>query len=85
MNQWLCWLLLSVVNGAPLCPAAALAQRMALPQTACLALSGPLEVPETDGGHAWFTAFDDFGELIQVRVEMLVVLTYLPSSFLSLL
>jgi hypothetical protein len=40
---------------------------MALPQTACLALSGPLLVPETEGGRAWFTMFDDFGELIQVR------------------
>ncbi|WIA35235.1 hypothetical protein OEZ86_003697 [Tetradesmus obliquus] len=43
----------------------ALAQRMQLPQTACLALSGPLEVPETRGGRAWFRAFDDDWELIQ--------------------
>lgn len=61
--------LLLLLHGLGDTPAAftALAQRMALPQTACLALSGPLEVPETDGGHAWFTAFDDFGELIQLK------------------
>lgn len=47
-------------------PAAALAQRMALPQTACLALSGRLPVPETDGGRMWYTTFEDDGELIQV-------------------
>jgi hypothetical protein len=41
---------------------------MQLPQTACLALSGALEVPETGGGRAWFTAFDDDWELIQVGV-----------------
>lgn len=46
----------------------ALAQRMSLPQTACLALSGPLSVPESDGGRAWLTAFDEDGELIQVCV-----------------
>ena len=44
----------------------ALAQRMALPQTACLALSGPLPAPETDGGRMWYTTFEDDGELIQV-------------------
>jgi predicted esterase len=44
---------------------AALAQRMALPQTACLALSGPLPVPETDGGRAWFEVFDSDGDLIK--------------------
>lgn len=46
-------------------PFAALGQRFALPQTAVLALSAPLEVPLTDGGGAWFTAFDDDYELIQ--------------------
>jgi hypothetical protein len=46
--------------------AAALAQRMALPQTACLALSGRLPVPETDGGRMWYTTFEDDGEFIQV-------------------
>lgn len=35
-------------------------------QTACLALSGPLPVPETDGGRAWYTAFDEDWEPIQV-------------------
>lgn len=49
----------------PACLPAALAKRMALPQTACLALSGPLAVPETDGGRAWFTVFDEDGELIK--------------------
>jgi hypothetical protein len=53
--------------------AAALAQRMQLPQTACLALSGPLEVPETGGGRAWFNAFNDDWELIQVGVCTLAV------------
>ena len=47
-------------------PYAALARRMALPQTAVLALAGPLEVPETGGGRAWLQAFDDDFELIQV-------------------
>jgi hypothetical protein len=55
------------------CSAAALAQRMQLPQTACLALSGPLVVPETGGGRAWFTAFDDKWELIQVHMGLLCV------------
>jgi hypothetical protein len=58
---------LSTSVPAPYAPTTALAQRMGLPQTACLALSGPLPVPETDGGRAWFTMFDDDGELIQVR------------------
>ena len=47
---------------------AALARRMALPQTASLALSGPLIIPETDGGRAWFTTYDEDWELIQVRM-----------------
>jgi hypothetical protein len=42
---------------------------MQLPQTACLALSGPLDVPESAGGRGWFTAFDDDWELIQVRTS----------------
>jgi predicted esterase len=54
-------------NSTALLYATALAQRMQLPQTACLSLSGPLEVPETDGGRAWFRAFDDNWELIQVH------------------
>jgi hypothetical protein len=32
---------------------------MALPATAALALDGPLEVPYSDGGRAWFAAFED--------------------------
>ena len=39
---------------------------MALPQTASLALSGPLPLPGLLKGRAWFTAFDDRGELLQV-------------------
>eukprot|EP00798_Chlamydomonas_sp_ICE-L_P015722 gene15722-21842_t len=38
---------------------------MALPNTASLALAGPIEVPETDGGRSWFISFDDDWELIQ--------------------
>lgn len=45
-------------------PFARLAERMALPQTACLALSGPLAVPFA--GRAWFPAFDCDGDLIEV-------------------
>lgn len=52
-------------------PYAALAARMALPQTATLALAGPMEVPETDGGRAWFQAFDEEWELIEVSCHML--------------
>jgi hypothetical protein len=50
-------------------PYAALAHRMGLPQTCSLALSGPIEVPETDGGRAWFEAFEEDFELIQVWSE----------------
>ena len=39
---------------------------MALPQTACLALGGPLAVPFA--GRAWFPAFDDDGDLIEVLI-----------------
>eukprot|EP00879_Flechtneria_rotunda_P025739 GHRR01027378.1.p1 GENE.GHRR01027378.1~~GHRR01027378.1.p1 ORF type:complete len:149 (+),score=50.62 GHRR01027378.1:423-869(+) len=47
----------------------ALAKRMVLPHTACLALSGPLRVPETNGGRAWYKAIDQHtGELIQVSL-----------------
>ena len=49
-------------------PYAALAKRMALPQTATLALAGPIEVPESNGGRAWLQAFDDDFELIQVKL-----------------
>lgn len=45
-------------------PFARLVQRMALPQTACLALGGPLAVPFA--GRAWFPAFDEDGDLIEV-------------------
>ncbi|PSC68906.1 malonate-ligase [Micractinium conductrix] len=46
---------------------AALARRMALPQTAALALGGPQEVPFSEGGRSWHTAFTDDFELIQGR------------------
>ncbi|KAF8060498.1 histidine--tRNA ligase [Scenedesmus sp. PABB004] len=61
--------LLLLLHGLGDTPAAftALARRMALPQTACLALSGPLRVPETHGGRAWFESFEADGELIQPR------------------
>ena len=39
---------------------------MQLPQTATLALAGPLAVPETDGGRAWLQAFEEDFELIKV-------------------
>ena len=48
----------------------ALARRMALPQTASLALGGPLGVEGTDGGRAWFEAFEDDGSLIQVALAL---------------
>ncbi len=61
-------LLLHGLGDSP-APFAALARRMALPQTACLALPGPLVVPGTDGGRAWHEAFDpSTWELIQVCV-----------------
>lgn len=47
-------------------PYDSLASRMALPQTASLSLAGPIVVPETGGGRAWFQAFDDNFELIKV-------------------
>ena len=58
--------LLHGLGDAP-APFAALARHMALPATACLALAGPIEVPETGGGRAWFEAFDDNWELIAPR------------------
>ena len=45
-------------------PFAAFARKLALPQTAVLALEGPLEVPYSDGGRAWFSAFEHNGTLI---------------------
>ncbi len=56
---------------------AALAKQMALPQTACIVVAGPLSIPETDGGRAWFKAFDDQWELIQVNKPRIGML-YLP-------
>mmetsp|Transcript_3504 Transcript_3504/g.10151 ORF Transcript_3504/g.10151 Transcript_3504/m.10151 type:complete len:576 (-) Transcript_3504:253-1980(-) len=50
-------------------PFAMLAARMALPQTATLALAGPVTVPETDGGRAWFEAFDEFGNLLEATAS----------------
>ncbi|KAK9825643.1 hypothetical protein WJX81_003864 [Elliptochloris bilobata] len=44
-------------------PFARMAERMALPQTACLALGGPLSVPFA--GRAWFPAIDGAGDLIE--------------------
>eukprot|EP00897_Mesotaenium_endlicherianum_P011000 jgi/Mesen1/9929/ME000070S09215 len=43
---------------------AQLARQMALLQTATLALSGPLAIPETDGGRAWFKSHDENWDLI---------------------
>lgn len=44
-----------------------LAEQMELPQTATLAVSGPIVFPEelVDDGRAWFTAFDENWNLIQ--------------------
>mmetsp|Transcript_62773 Transcript_62773/g.198812 ORF Transcript_62773/g.198812 Transcript_62773/m.198812 type:complete len:229 (+) Transcript_62773:78-764(+) len=39
-------------------PYAGLARQMELPLTAAIALPGPMEVPLTEGGRAWFAAFD---------------------------
>lgn len=49
-------------------PFAALARRMALPQTATLSLGGLLAVPETDGGRAWHEAFSADGSELPVRM-----------------
>lgn len=40
---------------------------MGLPNTATLALSGPLGLPEMDGARTWFTTYDDDMEDIQAR------------------
>ena len=47
-------------------PFAALARQLALPQTATLALGGPLAVPESDGGRAWHDAFAADGSMLPV-------------------
>ena len=39
-------------------PFASLAKTFSLPQTACIALGAPHEVPLSDGGRSWFTVFD---------------------------
>ena len=52
-------------------PFAALARRLALPQTATLSLGGPLTVPETDGGRAWHQAFAADGSMLPVRLQRL--------------
>lgn len=44
---------------------AELARSMQLPQTAALAVGGPLEVPLSNGGRAWFESFDTEGNLIK--------------------
>lgn len=54
-------------------PFAKLAVQMALPQTATLAVPGPLPVAGTDGGRAWFQAFDESGEVIAVRQPRCVI------------
>mmetsp|Transcript_33183 Transcript_33183/g.63708 ORF Transcript_33183/g.63708 Transcript_33183/m.63708 type:complete len:454 (+) Transcript_33183:394-1755(+) len=46
-------------------PFATMARTLQLPHTAALALQGPLLIPETDGGSAWFRVFDDDWELIE--------------------
>ncbi|GAQ84429.1 hypothetical protein KFL_001880220 [Klebsormidium nitens] len=46
-------------------PFTTLGKRMNLPQTSILALSGPIQIPETDGGRAWFTSFDENWDLIE--------------------
>jgi predicted esterase len=48
----------------PTC-APALAKHMALPQTTAVAPGGPQLIPETGGGRAWFTSFDDTWHPIQ--------------------
>lgn len=48
-----------------LCRFAALGKRISLPQTSTLSLSGPIHIPETNGGRAWFTSFDENWELIK--------------------
>ena len=55
----------STRNTSLLCSFAALGKRMNLPQTSILALSGPIHIPETDGGRAWFTSFDENWDLIE--------------------
>ena len=45
-------------------PFAQFGTRLALPQTATLALEGALEIPHADGGRGWFDAFEEDGELI---------------------
>jgi predicted esterase len=39
-------------------PFASLAKTLALPQTSCIALGAPHEVPLSDGGRSWFTVLD---------------------------
>mmetsp|Transcript_14044 Transcript_14044/g.23761 ORF Transcript_14044/g.23761 Transcript_14044/m.23761 type:complete len:452 (+) Transcript_14044:336-1691(+) len=46
-------------------PYAELAKRMQLPNTLAVALAGPVEIAETDGGRAWFRMFDDEWNLIE--------------------
>lgn len=40
--------------------------------------AGPLEVPETNGGRAWFQAFDDDWELIEARLAYYFACCFLP-------
>jgi hypothetical protein len=48
-----------------LCRFAALGKRISLPQTSTLSLSGPIHIPETNGGRAWFISLDENWELIK--------------------
>ena len=53
-------------------PLTGLAKQLALPQTASLALCGPLQVLDGEDGRCWFPAFDSQGELLQVRPRRLL-------------
>ena len=49
-------------------PFAKLAAQMGLPQTATLALPGPMPILGLPVGRAWFDAFDAAGDLLPVRI-----------------
>ncbi|KAK9819687.1 hypothetical protein WJX72_001109 [[Myrmecia] bisecta] len=46
-------------------PYGRLTKTMVLPQTASLAVAGPMEIPETGGGSAWITCYDEEWDEIQ--------------------
>mmetsp|Transcript_17593 Transcript_17593/g.38367 ORF Transcript_17593/g.38367 Transcript_17593/m.38367 type:complete len:487 (-) Transcript_17593:208-1668(-) len=70
-------------------PYAELARRMNLPDTLVVAMAGPLSIPESDGGRAWFDIFDDEWDLIeptrgeQRRVNSLAVSCQLMSQLID--